>query len=106
MQIGEDVIGFYKKPSASANAMEITIVEIPDAYETDTERVKLRDSFKYATVQYAVGEYWASRGDATEARKHGALYLEALGIREDYMMSREKTPTFSTDKEPWPTVTA
>jgi len=99
IQFGDDVIGFYKKPSSSANVMEMTIVEIPNAYKTDTERVKLRDSFQYAAVHYAVGEYWASRGDADEAKIHGALYLDALGIKENDMRSREKFTRFTTTKE-------
>ena len=98
MQLGDDVIGFYKKPSASANAMEMTIVEIPHAYSTDTERIKLRDSFQYAAVLFAVGEYWASRGDAKEARAYGVRYLDALGIRERYSPSREYIPSLSTNK--------
>ena len=104
MQIGEDVIGFHKKPSASANAMEITVVEIPDAYETSTERIKLRESFQYAAVLFAVGEYWATRGDAREAKAYGGRYMDALGLRERYS-PQETFPRLSTNKEPFPTVT-
>ena len=106
MQLGEDVIGFYKKPSASSNVMELTIVEIPDPYTTDTERIKLRESFQYAAILYAVGEYWASRGDVIEARSFGARYLDALGLKQRYSPSQESIPTFETNKEPFPTVTS
>jgi len=99
MQIGEDVIGFHKKPSASANAMELTIVEVPHAYKTDTDRIKLRDSFQYAAVLFAVGEYWATRGDAREAKAYGARYLDALGIRERYSIKQEYVPKLSTEKQ-------
>jgi len=99
VQIGEDVIGFNRKPSATSDAMEITIVEIPNAYETSTERIKLRDSFQHAAILFAVGEYWASRGDAMEARKYGVRYLDALGLREQYGVSAENTRRFSTNKE-------
>src|SRR5690606_36595051 len=88
LQLGDDVIGFYKKHSGSGNVMEITIVEIPRAYTSDRDMVKLRDSFQYAVVHYAVGEFWASRGDANEAVKHGQMYLDALGIKERYDMAR------------------
>ena len=98
MQIGQDIIGFYKKPSATANVMEITIVEIPHAYSTDTERVKLRDSFQYAAVLFAIGEYWATRGDAREARVYGVRYLDALGLRERYAPTKEYIPTLVTSK--------
>lgn len=106
LQLGDDVIGFYKKPSSSANVMEVTIVEIPEAYTSDRDRIKLRDSFQFATVHFAVGEFWASRGDAKEATKHGTMYLEALGIKQDYMQVLGDTPAFRTHKEPWPRSTA
>lgn len=106
MQLGEDVIGFYKKPSASTNVMELTIVEIPHAYATDTDRIKLRESFQYAAVLYAIGEYWASRGDVQSARAFGVRYLDALGLKDRYSPSQESIPTFSTNKEQFPTVTS
>lgn len=106
MQLGKDVIGFYRKPSASAGGIEITIVEIPEEYEGDTDRIKLRDSFQSAAVHYAVGEFWASRGDAREAMSHGRLYLDALGLKDIYAQSRWAMPSFSTFKEPWPRATS
>ena len=106
VQLGDDVIGFHKKPSASSNVMELTIVEIPHAYVTDTERVKLRESFQYAAVLFAIGEYWASRGDVQEARAFGVRYLDALGLKDKYSPSQEGIPTFSTNKEPIPKVTS
>jgi hypothetical protein len=105
LQLGEDVIGFYRKPSASANMMEITVVEIPYPYTGDDDRIKLRDSFQFATVHFAVSEFWASRGDAKEAAAHGQLYLDALGLKEDYQMIN-RAPGQSTFKEPWPKATA
>lgn len=106
MQLGSDVIGFYKKPSASANVMELTIVEIPDPYTTDTERIKLRESFQYAAVLFAIGEYWASRGDVQEAKAFGVRYLDALGMKDKYSPTPEGIPTFSTNKEPHPKATS
>lgn len=106
MQLGEDVIGFYRKPSASAGGVEITIVEVPKEYSSDTDRIKLRDSFQSAAVHFAVGEFWASRGDAREAAIHGRLYLDALGMKDVYAQSRWATPSFSTAKEGWPKATA
>lgn len=106
LQLGTDVIGFYKKPSASSNIIEITMVEIPKAYTSDTDRVKLRDTFTFACVHYAVGEYWASRGDAVEAKKYLGLYLDAVGLREKFSSSLDYVPRFATNKEPWPKATA
>lgn len=106
MHIGEDVIGFYRKPSASSGEIEITLVEIPSPYESGEDRVKLRDSFKFAAVNYAVGEFWATRGDAEQAARFGNLYLDALGVRDRYTIQGERVPRASTNKEPHPTVTA
>jgi hypothetical protein len=105
LTLGNDIIGFYPKPSASANVMELTLVEIPATYESGEDRVKLRESFKYAAVNYAVAEYWASRGDAGEAQKHMGLYLDALGLKQQYMPQIEQTRFFQTQKEPWPRTT-
>lgn len=100
--IGADVIGVWPKPSASSDVLELTVVEVPAAYG-DGDRVKVRDSFQYALVNYAVAEYWASRGDAVEAQKHMGLYLDALGLREQYMP--HQSGGFQTRKEPWPVET-
>lgn len=105
MPIGTDVIGFYPKPADSVNVIEITLVEIPAAYETDTDRIKLRNAFQYAAVHYAVGEYWASRGDAAESQKHMTMYLDALGLKDRYMQQIEQTRSFQTRKENHPNVT-
>ena len=98
-QIGLDVIGFYPKPASDSNTIELTLVEIPAAYETDTDRVNLRDDFHYAAVNYAVSEYWASRGDARQADTYMAHYLGALGLREVYTASHDRIPRFQTKSE-------
>ena len=103
--LGNDIVGFYPKPSGSSNVMELTLVEIPLAYQSDRDRVKLRESFKYAAINYAVAEFWASRGDAAEAQKHMGLYLDALGLKQQYMPQIEATRRFETHKEPWPRAT-
>lgn len=105
MQLGADLIGVYKKPSASANVLEVTLVEIPYPYESEDDRVKLRDSFQFAAVHYAVGEFWASRGDAKEASLHGNKYLQALGLKDGYQMI-SRSPAQQTAKEPWPKSTS
>lgn len=96
--LGDDLIGLYKKPSASSNALEITLVEIPAEYETSTERIHLRDSFQHAAVLFAVGEYWASRGDVIQAKSFGVRYLEALGLRERYMPNAQDVSMLSTNE--------
>jgi len=104
--IGKEVIGLYPKPAGDNNTLRITVVEIPEAYKSDTDRIKLKDSFKFAAVHYAVAEYWASRGDAREAEKHGLLYLQALGLRKDFRQDTGNPAQLQTGREPWPTVTA
>lgn len=103
--VGMDTIGFYPKPSGDSDVMEITIVEIPTAYATSADRIKLREAFKYSAVHYAVGEYWASRGDANEASKHLKLYLDSIGLAKDYAQLKDGT-RFETRKEPWSRATA
>lgn len=106
MPIGSDCIGVYPKPSGSSDVLELTLVEIPNAYASDRDRIKLRHTYQYATVNYAVAEYWASRGDAGEATKHMQLYMDALGLKQQYVQQSEALRTLGTRKEPWPTTTA
>jgi hypothetical protein len=106
MQIGLDVIGFYPKPSSDSNTVELTVVEIPAPYATDSDRINLRDEFTYAAVNYAVSEYWASRGDALQAEVYLNHYLKALGVRELHADTRDRMPLLSTNKEPYPRETA
>jgi hypothetical protein len=106
LPVGKDVVGFYPKPSGDGNVIELTVVEIPAAYETGEDRVKLRDSFQYAAVHFAVAEYWASRGDANEAMAHLAKYLDALGLSQEYQPLIGQTRSMQTSKEPWPQATS
>jgi hypothetical protein len=104
--VGKDIIGFYPKSSASVNVVELTVVEIPRAYASSADRVKLRESFEYAAVHFAVAEYWATRGDANEAQSHTQKYLAALGLEQEYMPQSGQPRSLQTRKEPWPQGTA
>lgn len=95
-QIGSEIIGFYPKPSGNSDLVEIHLVEIPNAYTHEKDRVRLRKSFQHAVVSYAVGEFWASRGDAMEAHKHMSLYLDILGMKRDYEPQSERRPALQT----------
>lgn len=99
--VGHDVVGFWPKPSGDSNTIELTIVEIPGAYDNDADRINLREEMQYAAVHYAVAEYWASRGDAREADTHFGQYLSALGLREK-LGHRDTAPRVATIKEPYP----
>ncbi len=104
--IGKDIIGLYPKPSAVSDILELTIVEIPKEYTLDNAKVNVRKEFEYAAVQYAVAEYWASRGDADEAITHYNLYAQTLGLNDDYQVAPYQKRTLDTVKESVPTETA
>jgi hypothetical protein len=97
-QIGQDVVGFWPKPSSDSNTIELTVVEIPKPYTNDADRVNLRDELQYAAVHYAVAEYWASRGDANEAAVHYGFYTSALGLKES-ITNKAGAPRLATAKE-------
>ena len=101
-QIGTDIIALYPKPSASSDILELTIVEIPNPYEKDTDRIKLKTDFHYAAVHFAVAEYWASRGDVREAFKHWGLYLDVLGLRGEFDQNPHHPQRLQTIKEDAP----
>lgn len=80
LQVGYNIVGVTPAPSASTDVLELTCVMIPERYASDDDRIKLRESFKKATVHYAVSEYYASRGDAKEATAHFKRYVDVLPI--------------------------
>mgnify|MGYP003669767858 CR=1 FL=1 len=97
-QVGTDLVGFAFKPSASSDVVELTSVVIPARYENDTETVRVRDAFKFAVVNYAVAEYWASRGDAVAATKDFAQYMGRLEAGKTHEMSNDRFLGLSTRK--------
>ena len=99
LQLGSEIIGFYPKPSGNTDIVEIHIVEIPNAYTSELDRIRLRKSYQHAAVSYAVAEYWASRGDAMEAQKNMNLYLEILGLKRQYDPQSERRPMLETNKQ-------
>lgn len=98
-QLDTDIVFVWPKPSADL-VLDLTCVIIPARYAADTDRVRLREAFKIAAVQYAVGEYWASRGDAQQAKEYHARYLEGLGIAGFYAEAFERRPFLRTEKAP------
>ena len=104
--IGEETICVYPKPSASADVLEVTLVEIPIEYSDDSSKIKLKSDFAYAAVEYAVSEYWASRGDAQSAMDHFEHYGGVVGLRIRFDQSPQQYRTFRTNKEPHSTETS
>ena len=103
--IGSNVVGLYPKPSSTGDVIELTVVEIPSDYASGTDRVKLREAFKYAAVHFAVSQYWATRGDAGEAQTHFQKYIECLGFEKDYLPYMSSRGGMQTGKESWPRAT-
>ena len=96
-QVGSDVVGFASKPSSTTDVIELTCAVIPANYTKDIDRIKVRDTFQWGIVNYAVSEYWAGRGDAQEAAKHIAMYMDNLGVTGLYK-PRDSSPYLRTEK--------
>lgn len=95
--IGKDVLFFWPRPSGEL-VVEIDCVVIPKRYLEDTDRVRLREVFQWAAADYAVGEYYASRGDAKQAVEHHARYVERLGLQTTYPAAAERVWGYKTQK--------
>ena len=85
--LGRDLIGVFRKPSSSSDVLEINAVVIPGPY-ADGERIKLKNQYHWAAVHYAVGEFWASRGDAGEAARYMGLYQASIGLFKPLSVDR------------------
>lgn len=98
LHIGTDVVGLYPRPTDTSEMLELRLVIIPGRYTLDSDRVFVRKNFQWATVHYAVSEYWASRGDAKEAVKYFQRYLQDLGMQQYYPLS-DRSYRFRTDSK-------
>jgi hypothetical protein len=98
LQIGEDIIGFYRKPASEGVVLELTCVCVPKPYTTDTAPVKLREQFERAAVYYAVCDYFASRGDARRALEFFERYTETAGIMTLHPQAAEKQNQFGGNR--------
>lgn len=87
--VGIDKIGIYRKPSSSGVVLELSCVCIPKPYTSDTAIVKLRDNYRRACVNYAVSEFYASRGDAGRAKEWFDRYLETAQLMRLKPMTSE-----------------
>lgn len=96
-QIGPDVFFVWPCP-ASELIVDLTCMVIPDRYTTDTDRIKLRSMFHDAAVKFAVGEYYASRGDAKQALEYHQKYLEDMTAAGLYPKSYDRPFYFRTEK--------
>jgi hypothetical protein len=99
--VGLDFIGVWPKPGADTDILELTAVMVPTRYTRDTDRLRVRRDLEWAAAHYAVGEYYASRGDARSAIDHHTQYMDHVGIDFPYRPGGDSWRLRST-KEPWP----
>jgi hypothetical protein len=97
--IGYEFIGIYFKPSASNIVLELDCVVIPKFYVADTDPIKMREAFERATVQYAVSEYFASRGDGVKATEWMTRSIETAGLKKLNPTMNERTWQMGGRKE-------
>ena len=90
IQIGEDILGIYHKPSSNGVVLELDCVCIPKEYTEDTDPIKVRKIYQNAAVYLAVSEYYASRGDAKRGQKYFKDYLEKAGLFQMHPDANER----------------
>lgn len=90
MQIGENILGVFYKPSANGIVLELTCACIPKAYAADTDPIKVREVFQNAAAYLAVSEFYASRGNASRATEYLNLYLETAGLMSMHPEAAER----------------
>ena len=79
-EVGNTIIGIDRAPSADGKLLELTCAAIPKAITSDIQPMKLRAVFEQAAIQYAVSEFYASRGDANRAKDLLERYIEFAGL--------------------------
>jgi len=89
-QVGANIIGLDRSPSSDTDVLELRCVVIPAAYKQDSDKIKLRKEFQHAAVNFAVSEYWASRGDTQSAVDGFQMYSDALGTRIGYKPAKNR----------------
>ena len=93
--LGHNVLGIYMKPSDSDRVLELDCVVIPQDYVTGNDPVKIREAFERATIQLAVSEFYASRGNAERATEWLKKALETAGLKKMNPWYAEQTHQFS-----------
>ena len=88
-QIGLDVIAVHPRPSSSGDVLTLRCAVIPARYAHGDSVQDVRDEFRWALVNYAVSEYYASRGDSQTAAEHYRLYLDTLGLHVRHLLSAD-----------------
>lgn len=87
--VGHNVVGFSPTPTAE-EVVELTLVVTPKRMTSSADQIRLRETYKWTAVDYAVGEFYASRGDAKEASLWHQKYLNSLAVLGSYPKSQER----------------
>jgi hypothetical protein len=96
--IGNNVLGLSPKPTSSSDVLEVDMVVIPAPYTNDDYRLKLRDAFRFAVVNFAVSEYFAGVGDSKRASDNFTRYATSLNLRRRYPKANERILQSDTAK--------
>lgn len=97
--IALDTLWTYPTVASDSGTLEIDAVAIPRRYDSDTDRIKIMEQYKWACVRYAVSEYWASRGDAKSAQDQLGKYLEQANLMRLHPVQPERYWTYKTEKQ-------
>lgn len=77
---GFDHIGIVYVPTETGRVLEVDCVCIPKPYADSTSPIRLRQNFERAAVYRAVGEFFASRGDARRALEYEERYFDTAKL--------------------------
>ena len=77
--VSYDTICVHPSPVSASDILEIYCCAIPDRYSYDDDRLTVRKEYYTSLINYAVSEYFASRGDAKTAKIWFDKYLETIG---------------------------
>ena len=89
-EVGNTIIGIDRAPTADGKLLELTCAAIPKAIASDIQPVKLRAVFEQAAIQYAVSEFYASRGDANRATEFLERYVTFGGLMAIHPQQAER----------------
>lgn len=84
--LGWQYVGFYPKPGSKGRVLELEILAIPRPYAHGYEVRHLRTEWERAAVFRAVGDHFATRGDAVRATEWFTRYLETgnlMGLKPE-----------------------
>lgn len=77
---GLDAIAICYQPDTTGQVLQIDAVCAPKPYADSTSPILLRNNYEQAVVYFAVGEFYASRGDTDRAASFWKKYQEITGL--------------------------